>query len=115
MDTSVWIDHLRSGNSSLVELLESDQVVTHPFIVGELACGNLKNRRQILRLLQSLPLAVKAGDYEVFALIENRELYGIGVGWIDIHLLASALLTQCALWTLDTQLRDAAEAVGLHS
>jgi predicted nucleic acid-binding protein len=114
VDTSVWIDHLRSRNASLVALLESDQVLIHPFVIGELACGNLGNRPQVLRLLQSLPVAVPAADAEVLALIERRKLHGAGVGWIDVHLLASALLTPCALWTLDVRLRVVAENTGLR-
>jgi predicted nucleic acid-binding protein len=114
VDTSVWIDHLRSRNVSLMALLESDQVLIHPFVIGEVACGNLKNRRQVLRLLQSLPEATSAGDAEVLALVENRRLYGLGVGWVDVHLLASALLTPCTIWTLDLRLRAAAKDAGLR-
>ena len=113
VDTSVWIEHLRSRNASLVALLESDQVFIHPFVIGEVACGNLKNRREVLRLLQSLPVAVRAADAEVLALVENRRLYGVGVGWIDVHLLASGLLTPCAIWTFDARLREAAEHAGV--
>ena len=113
VDTSVWIDHLRSRNASLVALLESDHVLTHPFVIGEVACGNLSNRRQVLELLQSLPAAVRAADAEVLALVEGRRLYGTGVGWVDVHLLAAALLTPCGIWTLDARLREAAEDAGV--
>lgn len=88
VDTSVWVSHLRDGNVRLDRLLYNGDVVCHPFIVGELACGNLKNRTEILSLLQSLPMAVKAEHEEVLQFIENNQLMGKGLGYIDIHLLA---------------------------
>jgi predicted nucleic acid-binding protein len=115
VDTSVWIDHLRSRNRSLVALLESGQVLIHPFVIGEISCGSLRNRREVLRLLQSLPAAARAADAEVLALVENRRLFGLGVGWIDVHLVASALLTPCGIWTLDARLREAAHKAGLRA
>ncbi len=108
VDTSVWIDHLRRGNERLCSLLEEEHVLCHPFIVGELACGNLKNREEILGLLTALPGAKVTEHHEVMHLLNVQQLYGLGLGWIDMHLLASALLTGCSLWTLDKPLREAA-------
>ena len=90
--TSVWVDHLRSNEPALVSALESGVVLTHPFVVGELACGNLKNRVEVLALLQDLPAAPVATDAEALAFIEARSLMGRGIGYIDVHLLASAAL-----------------------
>jgi hypothetical protein len=114
VDTSVWIDHFRTGDAVLGKLLSEGQVLTHPFVAGELACGNLKNRKLILADLNELPLAVSATHEEVLRLIENRKMWGKGIGWIDAHLLASALLTDCRLWTLDQRLSRAAEDAGIQ-
>ncbi len=103
-DTSVWIDHFRRGNARLRTLLQGGQVSTHPFVVGELACGNLRNREEILGLLATLPEARAAVHNEVMALLKARHLHGSGIGWIDAHLLASALLSHSGLWTLDRPL-----------
>ncbi len=105
VDTSVWISHLRYGNPELENLLYDGEVVCHPFIVGELACGNIKNRNEILTLLQSLPMAVSADYDEVLQFIENNALMGRGLGYIDVHLLASAALTDVTIWTLDKKLQ----------
>jgi predicted nucleic acid-binding protein len=86
----------------------------HPFVVGELACGNLKNRAQLLADLQTLPSAALASTAEALRLIEDRRLYGRGLGWIDVHLLASALVSGCAFWTLDKRLANAAAKLGLQ-
>jgi predicted nucleic acid-binding protein len=104
VDTSVWVDHFRRGNKELVSLLQDDQVVCHPFVIGELSCGNLKNRSEILRLLSSLPTTREVTHSEVLHFLESRRLYGLGLSWIDIHLLASVLLTGCSIWTLDKPL-----------
>ena len=105
VDTSVWIDHFRHVNAELAAALETGSVLTHPFIIGELACGDLKNRRDILDLLESLPSAVVATDAEALLFIEERRLMAKGVGYIDVHLLASIALTDDAeLWTLDKKL-----------
>ena len=95
VDTSVWIDHLRRGNERLKSLLHDDQVLCHPFVIGELACGNLHNRNEVLYLLEALPGVPVADHTEVLHLIDAHRLYGQGLGWIDAHLLASALLTGC--------------------
>ena len=108
VDTSIWVDHLRKGNSGLVSLLDDGAVVCHPFIVGELACGVMTNRVQILSLLQALPKADTASPDEVLLFIDNRGLAGKGLGYVDTHLLASAVLTGVPLWTLGKKLQRAA-------
>ncbi len=107
VDTSIWISHLREGNARLKTLLENGGVVCHPFIIGELACGNIKNRTEILSSLHALPAAVVAKHEEVLHLIESHDLMARGLGFIDVHLLASALLTRVPLWTADKRLRAA--------
>ena len=114
VDTSVWIAHFRKGVPALAETLGEALVFAHPFVVGELACGNLKNRSRILADLQQLPSAMPATDDEVMQLIEERRLWGLGIGWIDGHLLASALFSNCRLWTLDRRLNRAAAAAGVR-
>lgn len=111
VDTSIWVDHLRRGNQRLVALLEEGQVLTHPFVVGELACGSLRNRAEVLTLLQTLPEAKVAEHREVMEFVERSQLFGHGVGWIDAHLLASALLSGTALWTADQQLARVASVL----
>ncbi|OGQ84689.1 MAG: ribonuclease [Deltaproteobacteria bacterium RIFCSPLOWO2_12_FULL_60_19] len=113
VDTSVWIEHLRAGSDRLKTLLLDEQVLCHPFIVGELACGTLQNRREILSMLRALPEAQLVGHDEVLSFLEGRRLYGHGIGWVDAHLLASTLFTGCALWTLDKPLRTAAAALNV--
>jgi hypothetical protein len=104
-DTSVWVDHLRSGAPALAAELEQSRVLTHPFVLGELACGNLKQRREVLQLLGELPRAPVATDLEALEFIERRVLMGRGIGYIDVHLLASVALTGTArLWTRDKRL-----------
>ena len=104
VDTSVWIDHLRNGNAKLQNLLHDGEVQTHPFIVGELSCGNLKNREEILRLLSNLAQLEVAEHAEVLKLIESKKLFGRGIGWIDVHLLAAAMISHDSFWTLDKRL-----------
>ncbi|MHB8357862.1 MAG: type II toxin-antitoxin system VapC family toxin [Vulcanimicrobiaceae bacterium] len=112
VDTSVWIDHLRFGNATLVEMLEEERVLLHPFVIGEIACGNLRNRARVLANLEALPVATSADHEEVVKLVEGHKLWGKGIGWIDAHLLASALVSGCRLWTLDKRLDRAAAIVG---
>ena len=106
VDTSIWVSHFRDGNPQLRDLLLNGQVACHPFIVGELACGNIKNREEILSLLQELSVVTIADHMEVLHLIEQHRLMGIGLGYIDVHLLASALLSEMPLWTRDKKLRE---------
>lgn len=113
VDTSVWVEHLRRGNGGLASLLTESRVLAHPFVVGELACGNLGNRAVILSNLDALPSVVPASREEVMRLVEGRTLWGRGLGWVDMHLLASALLSNCGFWTLDRRLAQAAREVGL--
>ncbi len=108
VDTSVWVAHLREGNIGLETLLNEGDVAGHSFIIGELACGNLKNRPEILSLMHALPMAIHAEHHEVMELIETHSLIGKGLGYIDMHLLASALLTGIPLWTLDRKLDETA-------
>jgi predicted nucleic acid-binding protein len=113
VDTSVWVDHFRSGNRTLVSLLENDLVLTHPFILGELACGTIHNREELFQDLRVLPSARTADDDEVLAFVERRRLFGRGIGWVDAHLLASAVLTDARLMTLDRPLARVAAAIGV--
>jgi len=105
VDTSVWIDHFRRGNADLTAILEREEVLTHPFVVGELACGDLKKRREVLDLLAALPSAVIPTEAETLLFIEHHRLMGKGIGYLDAHLLASTTLTRDAsLWSLDKRL-----------
>ena len=113
-DTSVWIEHFRRGEPRLASLLTDGHVLIHPFVLGELACGNLKNRANVLSALQELPSAKLASTSEALQLIEDRRLYGRGLGWIDVHLLASALVSACDFWTLDKRLATTAAKLGLN-
>ncbi len=113
VDTSVWVAHLRQGTVGLEDRLTEGRVVCHPFIIGELACGNLKNRTEILDLLQALPKAILAGHKEVLQFIETHRLMGKGLGYIDMHLLAAARLTAIPLWTLDKKLHEVATTLRL--
>jgi predicted nucleic acid-binding protein len=114
VDTSVWVEHLRSGKTGLESLLNNGSVVCHLFIVGELACGNLSNRVEILSLLQALPLANHAEHEEVMHFIDNYSPMGKGLGYIDMHLLVSAILTKVPIWTLDKKLREVSSKLGLE-
>ncbi len=114
VDTTVWIDHLRSGEPALVTALEGGQVLMHPYVLGEFACGNLKNRKEVLRLLGDLPSAPTAMEPEVLDFIERRALMGRGIGYIDVHLLAStALAGDARMWTRDRRLAAAATELEL--
>ncbi len=111
VDTSVWVQHLRIGSERLRSLLDDEQVFSHPFVMGELACGTMRNRQEVLDLLKALPQARVAEHEEVLQFLEGHHLYGSGLGWVDAHLLASTVLTGCTLWTLDRPLRRAAIAL----
>jgi predicted nucleic acid-binding protein len=104
VDTSVWVDYLREGNRRLTALLENDQVLCHPFVIGELACGWLESRQEILERLDLLPKAVSVQHPEALEFIDSHGLWGKGIGFIDVHLLASAFLSDARLWTRDKRL-----------
>lgn len=110
VDTSVWINHLRSGNHRLAELLEQNRVVMHPMVIGELACGNLQNRQQLLQLWQSQDSLQAVSHDEALYFIEQNGLMGKGIGYVDVHLLASvALATGVKLWSRDKRLAHIAD------
>jgi predicted nucleic acid-binding protein len=114
VDTSIWIDHLRAGDPELGELLRDGQVLAHPWVIGELALGHLSRRSEILGLLHNLPQATVATDDEVLTLIDKRQLFGLGIGYVDAHLLAATTLTTAArLWTRDKRLAAVAVQHGL--
>ena len=114
-DTSIWIDHLRSGNKELRKLLSQGQIVIHPFIIAELALGSLGERTQTLALLDLLPQARVAQMSEVRLMIEARHLYSLGIGLTDAHLIASIFINPSTLlWTRDKRLRNAAESLAIH-
>lgn len=112
VDTSVWVDHLRRGNPALTGLLSDAEVACHPCVVGELACGNLRNRSEVLSLLHSLPSTPEVAHEELLLFVERHRLMGRGLGLVDVHLLASARLAAVPLWTLDRRLRGAAGLLG---
>jgi predicted nucleic acid-binding protein len=113
VDTSIWVTHLRKGTRQLEKLLMDAEVMCHPFIIGELACGNLKNRNEIISLLQSLPMAPTIEFDEFLFFIDRNHLMGKGIGFVDVHLLASAQLIGVLLWTADKRLKSAADLFAL--
>jgi len=114
VDTSVWVDHLQAGNKTVAGLLDAGRVLVHPFVIGELALGNLRHRRTLLAYLQDLPQANAATDPEVLHFIEQHDLAGVGIGYVDVHLLASTCLTAgSSLWTRDKRLLSVAERLGV--
>lgn len=114
VDTSVWIDHLHRQEERMFTLLTEGRVVVHPFIIGELALGHLRQRETVLELLQNLPQAKLASDSEVLHLIDNEALHGRGIGYVDTHLLASTRLTPgVRFWTRDKRLADVAQGLGI--
>lgn len=108
VDTSVWIEHFRSNSFALRQMLEDDQVMCHPLVIGEIACGNMKHRSEVLESLAALPTTPTIDYQELLMFIETHKLFGKGLGWIDVHLLASTMLQQVTLWTLDQSLRQSA-------
>jgi predicted nucleic acid-binding protein len=115
-DSSIWIDHIRRPDPDLAEALRADAILTHPFVIGEIAMGSIASREAMLAALADLPMAARAGDGEVRALIERHKLFGSGIGLVDAHLLASTLLTpETRLWTRDRRLREIAEGFGIES
>ncbi len=108
-DTSVWIDHFRSSNLHFSDLLENDRIICQEFVIGELACGNIKNRKEILGLLNNLRSIEPASLEETLYFIEENKLMGKGLGWVDVNLLASSILNNFVLWTMDRRLSSAAD------
>ena len=114
VDTSVWIDHFRNENAQLIHLLNNSEVFCHQFIVGEIACGNIQNRLEILSLLKSLPQSSIVEHEEILIFIDKNNIMGQGLGYIDIALLTSAILSGLSLWTLDKNLKTIAEKFDIH-
>jgi len=114
VDTSVWIDHFRKANATLASLLEQEEVVIHPFVLGELACGNLQNRTEIVALLHALPDVTKADDDEILLFIERHGLMGRSIGLVDVHILASSCIDACLLWTRDRRLETVAQQMHIE-
>lgn len=114
VDTSIWIDHFRRASGQLTSLLETEEVAVHPFVVGELSCGNIQNRKEIIALLHALPHTTKVDDDEVLLFIERHSLMGRGIGLIDVHILASSCIDSCLLWTRDRKLKTAAQEMDLE-
>ena len=115
-DTSIWIDHLRGGDAVMTEQLERGSIAMHPFVLGEIALGSLKSRAELLQLLEALPGTLIAADAEVMHMLDERALFGRGLGWVDVHLLAATLLTPgLRLWTRDRRLHAVADEIGLAS
>jgi len=108
VDTSIWVTHLHQGNRHLEKLLLDAEVLCHPFITGELACGSIKNRNEFLSLLQTLPMAPTVTLDELLYFIGRNRLMGMGIGFVDAHLLASAQLSKTLLWTSDKKLKVSA-------
>lgn len=115
VDTSIWIDHFRHGHEPLRKALEKKQVLMHPFVIGEIACGCRPSERGLLDEIDQLPHVVQVRHEEALAFLVSHDLAGSGMGWIDIHLLASARLARCSLLTGDKAMRQAAEQVGVEA
>jgi predicted nucleic acid-binding protein len=108
VDTSVWIDHVRRPESRLIELLNNNGVDVHPFVIGELACGHLRPRNELTLLLGRLPSLPTVEHEEAMTFLERHKLHGRGIGWIDVHLLASTILANTSLWTRDRHMATVA-------
>jgi predicted nucleic acid-binding protein len=113
VDTSVWINYLRQGEPGLQKLLKDGQVASHPFIIGELACGNIVNREEIISLLSSLPLLDVVEHDELLQFIKHNYLMGAGLGFVDVHLMASAVLSGIPIWTQDKKLKQVCLRFGI--
>jgi predicted nucleic acid-binding protein len=112
VDTSVWISHLRDGNAEMESLLNNARVMCHPFITGEIACGNIQNRTEVLSLLKNLPQTPQLPHEDVLYFIDKQGLIGKGLGYVDLHLLASAVLTGVPIWTLDSRFHRTSKQLG---
>ena len=115
VDTSIWIDHIRRPNARLISMLKAELVSMHPWVIGELVCGNLADRANVLYLLSSLPRAVIATDDEVLFFIDKHGISGKGIGYLDMHLLAAAALGSLHIWTRDRRLYQVASSLGLDA
>lgn len=113
VDTSVWIKYLREGDQNLTQLLEQGLVACHPFIVGEIACGGIRDRYEIINLLSELPSTDLLDHSEIMEFIENRKIMNKGIGYIDVHLLGSALVSNTPIWTLDKALKKIANQLSI--
>ena len=114
VDTSIWVDYLRNGDDALAHLLTQGQVCMHPMIIGELACGHLQHREQLIDLLDNLPQISEASHKEALFFLDGQQLMGKGIGWVDVHLLAATLLSSnVSLWTNDKRLARIAETLGV--
>ena len=113
VDTSVWVSHFRSGEERLKDLLADSEVLTHPFVIGELSLGNLKRRTEIMTFLHALPVAAVAEIEEVLEFIESNRLAGAGLGYVDAHLLAAARISKVSLWTADRPLQVATRRLSI--
>lgn len=114
VDTSIWVNHLRRHDAVLAAHLEAGEVLCHPYVIGEIGLGLLKQRRDVLELLAALPSALVVGHDEAMAFVEQRRLAGLGVGWVDVHLAASAVVSRAKLWTADRRLADVARVLRLE-
>jgi predicted nucleic acid-binding protein len=115
VDSSIWIEHLRRESAALSSLLTSRRLLIHPFVIGKIAVGQLRNRRQILETLRDLPSAAVASDQEVLEFMDRYLLSGRGLGYIDVHLLAATQLSRASLWTADKRLQASAELLSLSA
>jgi predicted nucleic acid-binding protein len=113
VDTSIWLDHLRHGLRELGLLLDQFAAATHPFVVGELACGNLRDREAFLAYLNALPQSPMLAPEEALRLVEIQKLAGLGLNWVDVHLLGSAMVSGASLWTRDKTLHRVADRLGM--
>jgi predicted nucleic acid-binding protein len=114
VDTSIWVNHLRRHDAVLAAHLEAGDVLCHPYVIGEVGLGLLKQRRQVLELLAALPSALVVSHDDAMAFVEQRRLAGLGVGWVDVHLAASAVVSRAKLWTADRRLADVARVLRLE-
>ena len=114
VDTSIWIDHFRSSDAALVRALELGQVVIHPFVIGEVALGNLRDRGEVIGLMSDLPLLPLMSHDVVMSFVEGRQLVASGIGWVDAHLLCAAAREDVMVWTRDRALGRAARRLALH-
>jgi predicted nucleic acid-binding protein len=115
VDTSIWVDHLRAGDDALADLLEAGRVLGHPWVTGEIALGDLVQRREVLRLLDGLPQAYVASIEEMARFVETHRLYGLGIGYVDVQLLGAARLTGAHIWSRDRRLVSAAQRLDVHA